>query len=84
MGSTRRIILSDTLLQNYSDDEIEAILAHELGHHVHKHILKSILTQVGDHALRLLAYQYRAALCHREGMVSGRSIRGSTTSPTCR
>ncbi|MGC2110358.1 MAG: M48 family metallopeptidase [Candidatus Korobacteraceae bacterium] len=47
MGSTRRIILADTLLQNYSDDEIEAILAHELGHHVHKHILKSILTQVG-------------------------------------
>ena len=46
IGSTRRIILSDTLLQHYSDDEIEAILAHELGHHVHKHILKGILTQV--------------------------------------
>jgi STE24 endopeptidase len=47
MGATRRIILSDTLLQNYSGDEIEAILAHELGHHVRKHILKSILLQVG-------------------------------------
>lgn len=47
LGSTRRIILADTLLKNYSDDEIEAILAHELGHHVHKHILKGILTQVG-------------------------------------
>jgi STE24 endopeptidase len=47
LGSTRRIILADTLLQNYSDDEIEAILAHELGHHVHKHILKGIVTQVG-------------------------------------
>ncbi len=47
LGSTRRIILADTLLQNYSDDEIEAILAHELGHHVHKHILKGILTQIG-------------------------------------
>lgn len=46
LGSTRRIILSDTLLEHYSDDEIEAILAHELGHHVHKHILKSIFTQV--------------------------------------
>jgi STE24 endopeptidase len=46
LGSTRRIILSDTLLQHYSDDEIEAILAHELGHHVHKHILKGIFTQV--------------------------------------
>jgi len=46
MGATRRIILADTLLANYSDDEIEAILAHELGHHVHKHILKGIVTQV--------------------------------------
>ena len=42
LGNTRRIILSDTLLQNYSEDEIEAVLAHELGHHVHKHIFKSI------------------------------------------
>lgn len=47
IGATRRIILSDTLLQHYSEDEIEAILAHELGHHVHKHILKSIFLQVG-------------------------------------
>ena len=47
LGSTRRIILSDTLLEHYSDDEIEAILAHELGHHVHRHILKSIFLQVG-------------------------------------
>src|SRR6476646_9634642 len=47
LGNTRRIILADTLLQNYSDDEIEAVLAHELGHHVHKHILKSIAVQAG-------------------------------------
>lgn len=45
LGNTRRIILADTLLDNYSADEIEAVLAHELGHHVHKHILKSIGVQ---------------------------------------
>ena len=45
LGATRRIILADTLLENYSEDEIEAVLAHELGHHVHRHILKSILVQ---------------------------------------
>lgn len=45
LGSTRRIILADTLLANYTDDEIEAVLAHELGHHVHKHIFKSIAVQ---------------------------------------
>jgi Zn-dependent protease with chaperone function len=46
LGATRRIILADTLLNNYSDDEIEAVLAHELGHHVHKHIPKSIAVQM--------------------------------------
>jgi len=45
LGATRRIILADTLLDNYSADEIEAVLAHELGHHVHKHILKGIAVQ---------------------------------------
>jgi len=45
LGSTRRIILADTLLNNFSPDEIEAVLAHELGHHVHRHILKSIAMQ---------------------------------------
>jgi len=45
LGNTRRIILADTLLENYSADEIEAVLAHELGHHVHRHILKSIGVQ---------------------------------------
>jgi STE24 endopeptidase len=47
LGNTRRIILADTLLEQYSPDEIEAVLAHELGHHVHKHILKSIIVQAG-------------------------------------
>jgi STE24 endopeptidase len=47
LGATRRIILADTLLDNYSADEIEAVLAHELGHHVHRHILKSIFVQAG-------------------------------------
>jgi STE24 endopeptidase len=47
LGSTRRIILADTLLDNYAPEEIEAVLAHELGHHVHRHILKSIFVQAG-------------------------------------
>jgi STE24 endopeptidase len=47
LGNTRRIILADTLLDNYSSDEIEAVLAHELGHHAHRHIMKSIVVQAG-------------------------------------
>jgi len=46
LGKTRRIIVADTLLEKYSAEEIEAILAHELGHHVHGHILKGIFVQV--------------------------------------
>lgn len=38
LGNTRRIILGDTLLNEFTADEIETVLAHELGHHVHKDI----------------------------------------------
>lgn len=42
LGRTRRILLSDTLLAEYSEDEIEVILAHELAHHVHRDLWKAI------------------------------------------
>ncbi|MDO4424747.1 MAG: M48 family metallopeptidase [Planctomycetia bacterium] len=40
LGTTRRVLLGDTLLKNFTDDEIIAVFAHEVGHHVHRHILK--------------------------------------------
>jgi STE24 endopeptidase len=43
LGSTRRILVSDTMLADYSDDEIEVVLAHELAHHVHGDIWKGIV-----------------------------------------
>ena len=61
IGRTRRILLSDTLLSEHSDDEIEVILAHELAHHVHRDIwtamaLESALIVVGFYvADRVLA-----------------------------
>ncbi|MGB4268450.1 MAG: M48 family metallopeptidase [Spirochaetota bacterium] len=42
LGKTRRIILSDTLLQGFTVDEITTVFAHELGHYAHKHIVKNI------------------------------------------
>lgn len=42
-GPTQRIVLYDTLLQRHTPAEIEVILAHELGHWRHQHILKGIL-----------------------------------------
>ncbi|MBI3401777.1 MAG: M48 family metalloprotease [Acidobacteria bacterium] len=43
LGGTRRILVSDTMLAEYSDDEIEVVLAHELAHHVHGDIWKGIV-----------------------------------------
>jgi STE24 endopeptidase len=45
LGSTRRILLGDTLIENFSPDEIETILAHELGHHVNRDIPLGITAQ---------------------------------------
>jgi STE24 endopeptidase len=42
IGRTRRILLSDTLLADHGDEEIEVILAHEIAHHVHRDIWKAI------------------------------------------
>ena len=42
IGPTRRILVSDTMLAEYSDDEIEVVLAHEMAHHVHGDIWKGI------------------------------------------
>lgn len=41
--NTRRIILADTLLENFTAEEIETIMAHELGHHYYRHIPKALL-----------------------------------------
>jgi STE24 endopeptidase len=43
LGKTKRVILGDTLLEKFSEDEIETVLAHELGHYRLGHIWKGIL-----------------------------------------
>ena len=44
MGKSKRIVFFDTLIERLSTNEIEAVLAHELGHFKHKHIVKRIVT----------------------------------------
>jgi Zn-dependent protease with chaperone function len=58
-GATRRIIVSDTLLAEYSDDEIEVILAHEIGHHVHRDILVAL---IAESALLVAAFYVAGAV----------------------
>jgi Zn-dependent protease with chaperone function len=63
LGATRRILVSDTMLAEYSDDEIEVVLAHEIAHHVHGDIWKGI---VFDSALVLAGF-YLASVVLRSG-----------------
>ncbi len=51
LGRTRRVILGDTLLSEFEPEEIETVLAHELGHHVHMDIPLFILVQTGFNLL---------------------------------
>jgi len=43
-GKTKRIVFFDTLIERLQGDEMEAVLAHELGHFAHRHIIKRMLT----------------------------------------
>jgi len=43
IGKTKKILLGDTLYKNFSEDEVEAVFAHELGHRMNNDIWKSIV-----------------------------------------
>jgi STE24 endopeptidase len=62
LGRTRRIMLFDTLLNEFTPDEVEAVLAHELAHQLHGDVRRGLFVQgiltlvtfwVADRALRL-------------------------------
>ena len=63
LGGTRRIILFDTLLAEFTPDEIESVLAHELGHHAHGDMRRGLLV---NGALTLVT-AWLAALCLEAG-----------------
>ncbi|MGD8747112.1 MAG: M48 family metallopeptidase [Balneolaceae bacterium] len=45
-GKTKRIALYDTLINNHSEDELVAVLAHEIGHYKKKHIIKNMIISI--------------------------------------
>ena len=55
MGATRRVYLSDTLLDAFDHNEIAVVFAHELGHHIHRHIVKGIVLSAVLSTLTILA-----------------------------
>jgi STE24 endopeptidase len=68
LGAFRKIVLFDTLIQHLSEPELEAVLAHEIGHYKKKHIPKMLLASataslLGFYCLAVLVHQtwfYRA------------------------
>jgi STE24 endopeptidase len=64
LGKTKRIILGDTLLDKYSVEEIETVIAHELGHYKKKHIVKNIFIGTASSFLTLfvIALLYQNSL----------------------
>lgn len=65
LGNTRRIILGDTLINEFTDDEIETVLAHELGHQVHHDIPIGIIVE----SVITLGGLYLASLVLQWGVV---------------
>lgn len=45
-GSKKRIVLYDTLIKEMSDEEIVAVLAHEMGHYKKKHIIRRLVSSI--------------------------------------
>ncbi|MHC1736952.1 MAG: M48 family metallopeptidase [Ignavibacteriaceae bacterium] len=64
IGKSKRIILGDTLLSNFSINEILTVIAHEIGHYEKKHIVKNILlgTFISFFTLFIISQLYRLSL----------------------
>jgi STE24 endopeptidase len=64
LGKTKRINLGDTLLDSYTAEEIETVIAHELGHYKKKHIVKNIIIGTASSFLTLflIAWFYQNSL----------------------
>ncbi len=58
LGKAKRILLGDTLLEKYSNNEIETVIAHELGHYKRKHIIKNIIIGTVSSFLTLFLIAY--------------------------
>ena len=56
LGNSKRIVFFDTLLKQLNHDEVIAVLAHELGHFKHKHILKQMFASFGLMLLTLYVF----------------------------
>jgi STE24 endopeptidase len=77
-GAAKRVVFYDTLLAKLSPGEVDAVLAHELGHFKHKHILKRI---AGLFALSLAGFALLGWLSHQAWFYFGLGVRPNLNGP---
>lgn len=70
-GNSKRVVFFDTLLKQLSPGEVEAVLAHELGHFKHKHITKRMVMMFG---VSLLGFALLGWLSQQSWFYSGLGV----------
>ena len=75
-GAAKRVVFFDTLLSKLTASEVEAVLAHELGHFKHKHVIKRIATMF---AISLAALALLGWLTTQPGFYTALGVRPSMT-----
>jgi STE24 endopeptidase len=78
LGASKRVVFFDTLLQRLTPGEVEAVLAHELGHFKHKHVIKRM---VGIFAFSLLGLALLGWLAGQSGFYAGLGVAPNLTAP---
>jgi len=78
LGSSKRVVFYDTLLSRLSHGEIEAVLAHELGHFKHKHVFKRML---GMFAMSLLGFALLGWLSRQVFFYQGLGVTPNLAAP---
>ena len=78
LGTAKRVVFYDTLLSRLSADEVEAVLAHELGHFRHRHVPKRM---VAIFALSLAALALLGWLSGQSGFYTGLGVAPNLSAP---
>jgi STE24 endopeptidase len=78
LGAAKRVVFYDTLLARLTAGEVEAVLAHELGHFKHKHVLKRIVSIFG---LSLVGLALLGWLTSQSGFYAGLGVQPNMGTP---
>jgi STE24 endopeptidase len=78
LGAAKRVVFFDTLLQRLSPGEVEAVLAHELGHFKHKHVMQRM---IGIFGMSLVGLALLGWLSTQSGFFAGLGVAPNLAAP---